>query len=57
MKTKGRPKLGDQAKGEIIRFRVSQADLEAVKRVAQKEGKTVSDYAREILLAKISKTV
>lgn len=56
MSAKGRPKLGDKARGGVIRFRVSNEEHEVMERAAAHAGKTVSDWGREILLAESAKT-
>ena len=50
-KTIGRPILGDAAKADVIRFRVTPAERERMEATATKKGKILSAWAREILLA------
>jgi len=56
MSAKGRPKLGEAAKADTIRIRVTPKERERMEHAAGKCSVPLSSWAREILLAAAPQT-
>lgn len=46
-----RRKKGDKVKSELVKFRVSKADFDAIHRLAEKSGLSISELIRSALEA------
>ena len=52
----GRPKLPKgEAKGVVIALRVTEAEMAAITEAAERAGRPISRWARELLLAEASR--